>query len=165
MADGFAVYIRPRRSPSRDEARRIAVNIARLPSRRAIPDLRGTASFLDSRLRGNERQGLASRRRRRYLIEPRAHMIDEITRRRFWHAEHAQRIEPARTLDADRIPEEAADMRDLGYVREWQMFVDAPPRRQPEIDIAGGDADLIRTHAGRKQQARAVEMKRRPQPA
>jgi len=105
------------------------------------------------------------RHQRRYLIKPLADMLDESARQRLGHAEHAQRIEPARTLDADCVPEEAADMRDLGDVRERQMFVDAPSRRQPEIDIGGGNADLVGAHAGGKQHARAVEMKQSPQPA
>src|SRR5690349_3051733 len=105
------------------------------------------------------------RHHRRDLIEPGADMLDESARRRFRHAEHAQRIEPARALDADRVPEEAADMSDLGDVGERQMLVDAPPRGEPEINIAGGDADLIGAHAGGKQDARAVEMKQSPQPA
>jgi hypothetical protein len=55
-------------------------------------------------------------------------MIDESACRRLRHAEHAQRIKPARALDADRVPEEAADMGDLGNVGERQLLVDAPPR-------------------------------------
>jgi hypothetical protein len=108
---------------------------------------------------------LLRRRRRPDLIKPRAHVIDEIARIRFRHAEDAQRIKPARTLDADRVPEKAAHMGDFGDVRERQVFVDAPPRRQPEIDIGGGDADRVGGHGRGKQKPRAVEMKQRPQPA
>src|SRR5262249_61638956 len=92
-------------------------------------------------------------------------MLDEIARRRLRHAEHAQRIKPARALDADRIPEEAANMRDLGDVGERQMLVDAPPRRQPEMDIGRGDADLVGAHRGGKQKPRPIWMKTSPQPA
>src|SRR5262249_33897555 len=81
------------------------------------------------------------------------------------HPGHAQRIKSAGTLDIDRIPDEAADMRDLGDVGQRQMLVDAPPWRQPEIDIGGRHADRVGAHGGGKEQARKVEMKERPQPA
>src|SRR5215469_11461314 len=105
------------------------------------------------------------RHHRRHLIEPRADMIDEGERRGLRHPGHAQRIKSAGTLDIDRIPDEAADMRDLGDVGQRQMLVDAPPWRQPEIDIGGRHADRVGAHGGGKEQARKVEMKERPQPA
>src|SRR6202042_955564 len=71
----------------------------------------------------------------------------------------------ARALDADRIPEKAARVGDLGDMRQRQMLIGAPPRREPEFDVAGRYAEPVRRHVQREQQPCQVEMKQRPKPA
>ena len=76
-----------------------------------------------------------------------------------------QRIKPAGTFDADAIPKEAPHVRDFGDMRQRQMFVGAPPGRQPKFDQRGGDADMVGRHAGREQQPRESAAQQCPQAA
>src|ERR1700733_4572342 len=120
---------------------------------------------LDSRLRGNERKNRRSALRRGASVQSFAHVLDEKARLRFREAGNAQRVEAARALDADGVPEEAADMGHFGDVRERQMLVDAAPRDQPIFDDVGRNADLVGDHAGGKYPPREIKMKKRPEPA
>ena len=101
---------------------------------------------------------LQRRRGGRRFVDPLAHVLDEIARRRFRQPVDDQRIEPARAFDADRVPEEAAGVRHLGDVRHRQMLVGAPPRRQPELDDVGRDADMVGDHPGGKQEPGELEV-------
>ena len=79
-------------------------------------------------------------------------MRDEFARLIFAKAFDVERIDPARTFHTHRIPDQPAVMRDLGDMGHGQVFFLPRPRRQPESDMARGNAVLVGGDARREQE-------------
>ena len=99
------------------------------------------------------------------FIETFAHVLDKVAGLSLGQARDHEGIEPSRAFDADPVPDQTADVGNLGDVRHRQMLVGAPPGRQPEQHDVGGDADMVGDQARRKYPAREAEMKERLQAA